>query len=53
MVKRGSIFQASSDTEVIPHLMATHLRGNVVDRLINALHQVEGAYSLVASPRTW
>ncbi|WP_303976982.1 amidophosphoribosyltransferase [Dongia mobilis] len=48
MVKRGSIFQASSDTEVIPHLMATHLRGNVVDRLINALHQVEGAYSIVA-----
>ena len=47
LVKRGSIFQASSDTEIIPHLMATHLRGNVVDRLINALHQVEGAYSLV------
>jgi amidophosphoribosyltransferase len=48
LVKRGSIFQSTTDTEVIQHLMATHLRGNVVDRLIHALHQVEGAYSLVA-----
>jgi amidophosphoribosyltransferase len=47
LVKRGSMFQSTSDTEVILHLMATHLRGNVIDRLINALHQVEGAYSLV------
>jgi len=48
LVKRGSLFQSTTDTEVIQHLMATHLRGNVVDRLIHALHQVEGAYSLVA-----
>ncbi|GAB2175142.1 amidophosphoribosyltransferase [Dongia sp. agr-C8] len=48
LVKRGSLFQSTTDTEVIQHLMATHLRGNAVDRLINALHQVEGAYSLVA-----
>jgi amidophosphoribosyltransferase len=48
LVKRGAIFQSTTDTEVIQHLMATHLRGNVVDRLIHALHQVEGAYSLVA-----
>ena len=47
LVKRGSMFQSTSDTEVILHSMATHLRGNVIDRLINALHQVEGAYSLV------
>ena len=47
LVKRGSMFQSTSDTEVILHLMATHLRGNVIDRLINALHQVEGAYSLI------
>ena len=47
LVKRGSLFQSSVDSEVILHLMATHLRGNVVDRLINALHQVEGAYSLI------
>ncbi len=47
LVKRGSLFQSSVDSEVILHLMATHLRGNVVDRLTNALHQVEGAYSLI------
>jgi amidophosphoribosyltransferase len=48
LVKRGSLFQSTTDTEVIQHLMATQLRGNVVDRLTHALHQVEGAYSLVA-----
>jgi amidophosphoribosyltransferase len=47
LVKRGSLFQSTVDSEVVLHLMATHLRGNAVDRLINALHQVEGAYSLI------
>ena len=54
LVQRGSLFQSTTDTEVIIHLMATQLRGSVVDRLIDALQQVEGAYSLVAlTPRTW
>ena len=48
LVRRGSLFQGTTDTEVITHLMATQLRGSVVDRLIHALQQVEGAYSLVA-----
>jgi amidophosphoribosyltransferase len=48
LVKKGCLFQSTTDTEVIQHLMATHLRGNVIERLIHALHQVEGAYSLVA-----
>ena len=48
LVKRGSLFQSTTDTEVITHLMATSPRGSVVDRLIHALLQVEGAYSLVA-----
>jgi amidophosphoribosyltransferase len=48
LVQRGSLFQSTTDTEVITHLMATSLRGSVVDRLIWALQQVEGAYSLVA-----
>src|SRR5215467_1770479 len=48
LVRRGSLFQSTTDTEVITHLMATQLRGSVVDRLIPALQQVEGAYSLVA-----
>jgi amidophosphoribosyltransferase len=45
--RRGSIFQSTSDTEVILHLIATSDRGRLVDRVIDALGQVEGAYSLV------
>jgi len=48
LVQRGSLFQSTSDTEVIVHLIATSKAGSVVDRLIDALHQVEGAFSLVA-----
>jgi amidophosphoribosyltransferase len=46
--RRGAIFQSTSDTETIIHLVATSDRGRLVDRLIDALAQVEGAYSLVA-----
>ena len=48
LVRRGSLFQSTSDTEVIVHLIATSLKATVVDRLIDALRQVQGAYSLVA-----
>ncbi|HLY46265.1 MAG TPA: amidophosphoribosyltransferase [Stellaceae bacterium] len=48
LVRRGSLFQSTSDTEVIIHLIATSLKETVGDRLIDALKQVEGAYSLVA-----
>jgi amidophosphoribosyltransferase len=48
LVKRGSLFQSTTDTEVIVHLMAAAGRGDVVERLTEALIQVEGAYSLVA-----
>ena len=44
--KRGSIFQSTSDTEVIIHLVATSSYRPLLDRLIDALKQVEGAYSL-------
>lgn len=44
---RGSIFSTSSDTEVILHLVATSIQGTFVNRLVDALLQVEGAYSLV------
>jgi amidophosphoribosyltransferase len=43
----GSIFQTTSDTEVIVHLMAGSKEVDVVARLRAALAQVEGAYSLV------
>jgi amidophosphoribosyltransferase len=45
--KRGSIFQSTSDTEVIIHLVATSTYRTLLDKFIDALKQVEGAYSLV------
>jgi amidophosphoribosyltransferase len=45
--RRGSIFQSTSDTEVIIHLVATSQYTTIVERLTDALRQVEGAYSLV------
>jgi amidophosphoribosyltransferase len=45
--RAGSIFQSTSDTEVILHLIATSSRGRLIDRVIDALAQVEGSYSLV------
>ncbi|MCR4282970.1 MAG: amidophosphoribosyltransferase [Bauldia sp.] len=45
--RRGSIFQSTSDTEVILHLIATSTRSLLVDRVIDALKKVEGAWSLV------
>ena len=48
LVKRGCLFQSSTDSEVFIHLIAISLYANVQDRLIDALKQVEGAYSVVA-----
>ncbi len=48
LVRRGAIFQSTSDTEVIIHLVATSSYRTLLDRFIDALKQVEGAYSLVA-----
>ena len=44
---QGSIFQTSSDTEVIVHLMARAREADVLGKLIAALRRVRGAYSLV------
>src|SRR5580704_15684605 len=48
LVRRGSLFQSTGDTEIIVHLIATSLKGTVEERMIEALRQVEGAYSLGA-----
>jgi amidophosphoribosyltransferase len=47
LIRRGSIFQSTSDTEVIIHLVATSSYTTPLDRLTDALSQVEGAYSLL------
>ncbi len=52
LVKRGSLFQSTSDTEVIVHLMATSPAGSILDRMTDALRQIEGAYSLVSMTET-
>ncbi|MFL6200098.1 MAG: amidophosphoribosyltransferase [Thermoanaerobaculia bacterium] len=43
----GSIFQTTSDTEVILHLMARNPRRDLVESLMVALEEVRGAYSLL------
>jgi amidophosphoribosyltransferase len=43
----GSIFQTTSDTEVILHLMAKNPRQRIVESLMRALEEVRGAYSLL------
>jgi amidophosphoribosyltransferase len=48
LMRRGSLFHSTSDTEVINHLVATSLKPTTEERLVDALRQVEGAYSLVA-----
>jgi amidophosphoribosyltransferase len=45
--RQGAIFQTTSDTEVILHLMARNPQGGVVESLRAALAEVEGAYSLL------
>ena len=47
LVEAGAIFQSTMDTEVIAHLIATSSRAALRDRVVDALRQIEGAYSLV------
>ena len=48
LVRQGAIYQSTSDTEVILHLVARSRKGRILDRFIEGLRQIEGAYSLVA-----
>ena len=47
LVKNGSIFQSTSDTETILQLVAKSKADRTTKRLVDALMQIEGAYSLV------
>ena len=46
--KRGSIFQSTSDTEALIHLTATSEKGPLIDRIVDGLRQLEGAFAIVA-----
>jgi len=47
LVKNGSIFSSTSDTETIVQLIAKSQKINIVDKIIDSLNQIEGAYSLL------
>jgi len=47
LIARGALFSSTSDTEVIVHLVALSQAGTIQERVVDALTQVEGAYSLV------
>jgi amidophosphoribosyltransferase len=48
----GSIFQTSSDTEVLIHLLAQSHEPETIERLASALRQITGAYSLLVMTET-
>ncbi len=48
LIRDGAIYQSTSDTEVVLHLVARSRKQRIVERFIEAIRQLEGAYSLVA-----
>lgn len=47
LIHRGAIFQCTSDTEVIIHLVALSKKPTVLERLVESLQSLKGAYSLI------
>ncbi|MGE0053300.1 MAG: amidophosphoribosyltransferase [Hyphomicrobium sp.] len=47
LISSGAICQSTSDTEVILHLLSRSKKRRVVERLVDAIRQVEGSYALV------
>jgi len=48
LVAEGAIFQSTSDSEAILHLIARSRKAKIVDRFVEALSKIEGGYALVA-----
>jgi amidophosphoribosyltransferase len=48
LIEQGAIFQSTSDTEVILHLVSKSRKDRLVDRFTEALNKIEGGFSLVA-----
>ncbi len=47
LIAEGAIYQATSDTEVMLHLVARSKRNRFIDRFVDALSQIEGGYAFV------
>jgi amidophosphoribosyltransferase len=47
LISSGAICQSTSDTEVILHLLSRSKKRRIVERLVDAVRQVEGSYALV------
>ncbi|MDA7767730.1 amidophosphoribosyltransferase [Candidatus Pelagibacter sp.] len=47
LVEDGAIFYTTSDTETIVQLIAKSKRNNTVDKVIDAIFQIQGGYALV------
>ncbi len=47
LISSGAICQSTSDTEVILHLLSRSKKRGVVERLVDAIRQIEGSYALV------
>jgi amidophosphoribosyltransferase len=52
LIKKGAIFQTFMDTENLIHLIAKSEQEHLVDRIIDAVKRIEGAFSLVFLSRT-
>ncbi len=52
LIKKGAIFQTFMDTENLIHLIAKSDKDKLLDRIIDAIKKIEGAYSLVFLSRT-
>jgi amidophosphoribosyltransferase len=48
LIRAGAICQSTTDTEVVLLLAARSRRSRIVDRFVEALAEIEGAYALVA-----
>ncbi|MEC9369488.1 MAG: amidophosphoribosyltransferase [Pseudomonadota bacterium] len=47
LIREGAIFQSTTDTEVITHLVARSKKRLIIEKFVDALVQIEGAYALV------
>ena len=52
LIKKGAIFQTFMDTENLIHLIAKSSKDHLLDRIIDAVQRIEGAFSLVFLSRT-